>query len=57
MPSKIMRCKCSHEGQDKLHGPGMRVFNAHDKKPGEYSCTVCGVTGYLVSNVLKTRKK
>ena len=52
-----MKCKCLHEGQDKLHGSGMRVFNARDKKPGEYSCTVCGLVGYLAGSALKTGKK
>lgn len=38
-PCKIMKCKCAHEGQDKLHGKGMRVFNPCAKG---HRCTVCG---------------
>lgn len=36
----IRNCKCKHEGQDKIHGKGRRVFNKlpHDKG---YRCTVC----------------
>jgi len=44
MPSKILKCKCAHEAQDKLYGPHMRVFNAREsKRPDEreYTCTVC----------------
>lgn len=39
----IMNCKCRHDGQDQLHGPGRRVFNETAKKdPQYYRCTVCG---------------
>jgi len=44
---KIMKCSCSHESQDEIHGNGMRAFNATAKKSGEkiqYRCTVCGKT-------------
>lgn len=47
MPSKILRCTCKHEGQDKLNGPQMRVFNFKGKSRAdspEYRCTVCGAT-------------
>jgi hypothetical protein len=41
---KIVKCKCTHEGQDKLYGKGMRLANrgASADKP-VYTCTVCGV--------------
>lgn len=43
----ILKCKCEHEAQDKLHGEGQRVHNKHEKqgKVGTnhaYTCTVCG---------------
>ena len=34
----ISSCICNHEGQDSLHGKGMRVFNETVKG---YRCTVC----------------
>lgn len=40
MSTEIKKCVCKHEGQDKLHGQGMRVFNMNAKK--EAICTVCG---------------
>lgn len=47
MTTTIIRCKCHHEGQDKLHGEGNRVANKAEKKGKvgnnhAYSCTVCG---------------
>jgi hypothetical protein len=42
---KILPCTCKNEGQDKLHGPGMRVFNRgaiNGPTPNaNYTCTVC----------------
>ncbi len=42
---KILPCTCKNEGQDKLHGPGMRVFNRgviNGPTPNaDYTCTVC----------------
>ena len=43
---KILLCwRCANEGQDKLHGPGMRVFNRgviNGPTPNaDYTCTVC----------------
>ena len=35
----IGRCSCVHEGQDKINGKGMRVFNKGIKG---HKCTVCG---------------
>lgn len=39
--SVIKQCSCSHEGQDKMYGKNMRVFNP--TKDG-FRCTVCGNT-------------
>lgn len=44
MATIIQRCSCGHEGQDKLHGRGMRVYNeakAINKDTGVWRCTVC----------------
>jgi hypothetical protein len=38
--SKILKCKCQHQDQDQMYGPGNRVHN-ETKEPGEYRCTVC----------------
>lgn len=38
----IALCTCVHAGQDRLHGPGMRVFNL--RSDGTFRCTVCGRT-------------
>lgn len=36
-------CSCNHPGQDKLHGPQVRIFNETEVKPGQtHRCTVCG---------------
>ena len=40
MATKILKCTCKHEGQDELHGKGMRVFNS-TSKDDTYRCTVC----------------
>lgn len=41
----IAKCECKHEGQDKLHGAGRRVFTPTLKTKGPdlltYRCTVC----------------
>jgi hypothetical protein len=43
--TRIMNHPCRNEGQDKLYGPGRRVFNrTADKSDKEYRCTVCGGT-------------
>ena len=42
--SKIVRCKCKHEGQDSIHGKGNRVANETAKgSAGKLvvRCTVC----------------
>lgn len=43
--TRILRCTCKHEDQDKMYGHGMRVHNVCDKKAsanhGKYYCTVC----------------
>jgi hypothetical protein len=38
--SKLMRCECKHEYQDKRYGMGMRVHTP--KKTAGWRCTVCG---------------
>ena len=47
----ISKCKCKHDGQDKLHGQGNRVFNrtakAITKEVYEHRCTVCGAVHKL----------
>lgn len=39
----IVRCICSHEAQDKLHGSGNRVANECKENNGTvpHRCTVC----------------
>lgn len=40
---KILRCKCTHEYQDKRYGVGQRAHNKSGAKDStKYSCTVCG---------------
>ncbi len=39
--SFIAKCTCIHEGQDKIHGRGNRVFNL-GKSAEKGKCTVCG---------------
>jgi hypothetical protein len=42
--TKIMKCECKHEEQDKLYGKGMRVHNPAPQKgasPNRVRCTVC----------------
>ena len=37
-------CTCPHDGQDALHGKGVRVANATAKQDKDYAdvrCTVC----------------
>ena len=40
----ILKCTCSHDGQDRLHGSGNRVHNqAKDSNRGiKWRCTICG---------------
>ena len=41
----ILKCKCYHKYQDKIHGKSMRVHNPLAKKNNEnqrWRCTVCG---------------
>lgn len=41
--SKILRCSCTHEFQDKTYGKGMRLMNPTGKtQDSGYRCTVCG---------------
>jgi hypothetical protein len=41
MSTKVKKCTCDHESQDKLYGPKNRLMNPMDKD-GKYRCTVCG---------------
>ena len=39
----LIRCTCKSDGQDKLHGDGVRVHNKSNKSAhNTYKCTVCG---------------
>lgn len=42
--TKVARCNCQHEFQDKQYGKGMRLMNVRDqqKHKNEMICTVCG---------------
>lgn len=42
--TKVMKCSCQSEFQDKEYGKGNRLFNLRDDKKhaGEATCTVCG---------------
>lgn len=45
----ISKCTCIHEGQDKLHSEGMRVFNPKGStKPNIHTCTVCGLEKLII---------
>jgi len=40
--TKIQKCSCEHEMQDKMYGKGNRVKNQTVKGNGTiYRCTVC----------------
>ena len=41
--TKILKCTCKHQQQDRLHGTGKRVFNLTliKSSPPTYRCTVC----------------
>ena len=44
MPAIVKPCDCQHEGQNKLHGKQMRVWNQIKTAQGaknKYRCTVC----------------
>jgi len=47
----IVKCNCTHKGQDELHGSGMRVFNLIPKGDKETQvkgrCTVCRAEKYV----------
>jgi len=43
--SKLLRCGCESEFQDKEYGKGIRlhtVVTRPEKKSWRYTCTVCG---------------
>lgn len=46
--TKVKKCTCKNEGQDKIYGDGNRLFNQTSKTAGQdkaiYKCTVCGST-------------
>lgn len=45
MSTKILKCDCKHDYQDKKHGPQMRVYNkAGAKGKVMWRCSVCGKT-------------
>lgn len=57
--TKILTCKCEHEGQDKMYGYHKRLCNL-TKKENTYRCTVCGelvVARAEQVAVAKTKKK
>jgi hypothetical protein len=39
MTTKIVKCTCKHEDQDKLYGVGNRAAN--EMRSGQLRCTVC----------------
>lgn len=40
--TKIIRCTCKNEQQDKIYGENMRVHNSKsDPEKNGYRCTVC----------------
>lgn len=41
MGTKVKKCTCQHEEQDKIYGLKNRLMNPMDKD-GKYRCTVCG---------------
>ena len=47
--TKVMKCSCQHEAQDKIYGKHMRLFNLRDDKKhkGEAFCTVCGEKKFI----------
>lgn len=36
--TKILKCDCKHDVQDKIYGKGNRL---HNKGLKQYTCTVC----------------
>jgi hypothetical protein len=41
--TKILRCDCHHEYQDKIYGKGMRLHTPKEEpEKNGYRCTVCG---------------
>ena len=55
MSCAIIKCTCSHAGQDELYGKGMRLANSCKEKAGgqcEWRCSVCKKeTGKVVRNL------
>jgi len=46
MNTKVLRCSCDHDYQDKAYGYKMRLHNWARKAEGTgaWRCTVCGKT-------------
>lgn len=44
MSTKVLRCVCTHDYQDRLYGAGMRLFNRMVPTTNSYPfrCTACG---------------
>lgn len=43
MPSKLLKCSCESEFQDKMYGPSIRL-HTYTMKDATYRCTCCGKT-------------
>lgn len=57
MPTKIIRCDCTNEYQDKRYGNQLRVMNLTEKGPVSiktYRCTVCEALHSKVSSKTAT---
>ena len=40
--TKVMKCTCTHDYQDKKYGKGNRIFNElSEKNTKNWRCTVC----------------
>lgn len=56
----LVRCNCSHAGQDALHGAGVRVANElarKDSGPLSARCSVCGAIHAVRTPDAPTTKK
>lgn len=53
MVTQLVKCTCTHESQDNLHGKGNRMANT--MRTGQLKCTVCG-TIHGVSSLASTTK-
>jgi|GEM_PF-1710077 len=55
MTSKLIKCSCSHEEQDKMYGQGNRMAN--EMRTGQLKCTVCGTITGTQSAIQTTKIK